>query len=89
MPRNARKDIGSNYVHCIMDNHAHFLIYYTKLEELSELMRKVNTTYAMKYNKINKRKGFVFRDRFFTQPILNEMQLYNCLVYIHKNPINA
>lgn len=126
MPRSARKDIGSNYVHliiqginreyifqkrewkeeyiktlkskaknieilayCIMDNHAHFLIYYTKLEELSELMRKVNTTYAMKYNKINKRKGFVFRDRFFTQPILNEVQLYNCLVYIHKNPINA
>lgn len=126
MPRSARKDIGSNYLHliiqginreyifqkrewkeeyikilkskaknieilayCIMDNHAHFLIYYTKLKELSELMRKVNTTYAMKYNKINKRKGFVFRDRYFTQPILNEMQLYNCLVYIHKNPINA
>ena len=126
MPRIARRDIGSNYIHlivqginreyifqkrewkeeyikilkskienieilayCIMDNHAHFLIYYTKQEELSELMRKVNTTYAMKYNKINKRKGFVFRDRFFSQPILNKMQLYNCLVYIHKNPINA
>ena len=75
--------------YCIMDNHAHFLMYYTELEELSSLMRKVNTTYAMRYNKINKRKGFVFRDRFFTQAILDEKQLYNCLVYIHKNPINA
>lgn len=64
-------------------------MYYTNLEELSSLMRKVNTTYAMRYNKINKRKGFVFRDRFFTQAILDEKQLYNCLVYIHKNPINA
>ena len=128
MPRKARKEIKSNYVHlivqginkekifqkkewkegyirilktkiesmnievlayCIMDNHAHFLVYYEKLEELSSLMRKVNTTYAMRYNKINKRVGFVFRDRFYTQPILNEVHLYNCLVYIHKNPIKA
>lgn len=128
MPRKARKDIKSNYVHliiqginrenvfqkkdwkedyikilktkiedmnieilayCIMDNHAHFLIYYEKIEEISSLMKKVNTTYAMRYNKINKRVGFVFRDRFYTQPILNEGQLYNCLVYIHKNPIKA
>ncbi len=128
MPRNARKNIESNYVHliiqginreyifqknewkenyikilkakiantnveilayCIMDNHAHFLIHYEKLEEISNLMRKVNTTYAMRYNTINKRVGFVFRDRFFTQPILDELQLYNCLVYIHKNPIKA
>ena len=44
-------------------------MYYTKLEELSSLMRKVNTTYAMRYNK---RKGFVFRGRFFTQAILDE-----------------
>ena len=128
MPRKARKDIKSNYVHliiqglnrenifrkkewkenyikilknkienmnieilayCIMDNHAHFLIHYKILEEISDLMRKVNTTYAMRYNKINNRVGFVFRDRFFTQPILDEMQLYNCLVYIHKNPVKA
>ena len=128
MPRNARKNIESNYVHliiqginreyifqkkewkedylkilktkmknmnieilayCMMDNHAHFLMHYEKLEEISNLMRKVNTTYAMKYNKINKRVGFVFRDRFFTLTILNERQLYNCLVYIHKNPTKA
>ncbi len=128
MPRKARKNIVSHYVHiiiqginreyifqkkewkedyikilktkiesknieilayCIMDNHAHFLIHYEKLEEISNLMRKVNTAYAMRYNKINKRVGFVFRDRFFTQPILDELQLYNCLVYIHKNPIKA
>lgn len=75
--------------YCIMDNHAHFLIYYEKIEDLSSLMRKVNTTYAMRYNKVNKRVGFVFRDRFFIQPILNEKQLCNCLVYIHKNPIKA
>ncbi len=75
--------------YCMMDNHAHFLMYYETLGDVSNLMRKINTTYAMRYNKINKRVGFVFRDRFFTQPILNEIQLYNCLVYIHRNPVKA
>lgn len=75
--------------YCIMDNHAHFLVYSTEKQEISCLMKKVNTIYAMKYNKINKRKGYVFRDRFFTQPILSQRQLYNCLVYIHRNPVEA
>lgn len=75
--------------YCIMDNHAHFLIYYSNLQELSETMKKINTTYAMKYNKKNDRNGFVFRDRYFTQPITSIKQLYNCLVYIHMNPVKA
>ena len=75
--------------YCIMDNHVHLMVYYQNMDKLSKLMHKVNTTYAMMYNKINRRKGYVFRDRFFIQPILNEKHLYNCLVYIHKNPINA
>lgn len=73
--------------YCVVGNHAHFLIYYESLSDLLTLMRKVNTTYAMYYNKINKRKGYVFRDRYFSQPILNENQLYNCVVYIHNNPV--
>ena len=128
MPRNARENIETNYIHlivqginreyifekeeykeefikiigektketeieilayCIMDNHAHLLIYYEELEKLSKIMQKINTTYAIRYNKANNRKGYVFRDRFYTQPILNEIQLYNCLVYIHQNPVKA
>lgn len=75
--------------YCIMDNHVHILIYYSELKMLSNVMRKINTTYAMRYNRINKRKGFVFRDRYFIQPIIDEKQLYNCLVYIHMNPVEA
>jgi len=31
----------------------------------------------------------VFRDRYKTQKILHENHLKNCIVYIHKNPIEA
>lgn len=75
--------------YCVMDNHAHILIYVEKAEELASFMHKVNTGFAVKYNRIKNRVGYVFRDRFYLQPINSERQLYNCLVYIHENPVKA
>ena len=75
--------------YCIMDNHAHFLIYSDKIEYITKLMRRVNTSYAMLYNSMNNRAGYVFRDRYYTQTILSEEQLFNCVVYIHDNPVKA
>lgn len=128
MPRLARKNLTSNYLHiiiqginkeyifnndefkkyymsilkknlsdtnilmlayCIMDNHAHFLLYCENIEEVSKLMQKTNTTYAIYYNKTKKRVGYVFRNRFYSQMILTEQQLFNCVAYIHNNPVKA
>ena len=75
--------------YCVMDNHAHIMLYLEKLDELGPFMQKVNTSFAVKYNKIKNRVGFVFRNRFYLQPINSERQIYNCLVYIHRNPIKA
>lgn len=128
MPRIARKDIQSNYLHlisqginreyifnkekskafylklltefsaeyeidilgyCIMDNHAHVIVYSNNREKISKCMHKVNMKFARKYNYINNRVGRVFRNRFFVQPIMDEMQLLNCLVYVHRNPVKS
>ncbi|MBO5349262.1 MAG: transposase [Clostridia bacterium] len=129
MPRVARKDINSKYIHvivqginkekifekdiyvrkylkqikskniecdnikilayCIMNNHAHFLIFAQEIKELSKFMQKVNCSYSNFYNKINNRVGFVFRNRYYTQEILDQYQLYTCLKYIHNNPVKA
>lgn len=75
--------------YCIMDNHAHILIYSDNVEKITKLMHKTNTSYAKLYNGINKRVGYVFRDRFYSQMILNKEQLFNCIAYIHNNPIKA
>lgn len=75
--------------YCIMNNHAHFLIYSEKQENLSKFMQRINTSYSRWYNKENKRVGYVFRDRFYLQEILDERQLFNCLRYIHNNPVKA
>ena len=75
--------------YCIMNNHAHFLIYSKTIKDLAKFMQRLNTSYSRYYNKKNKRLGYVFRDRYKTQEILNQEQLYNCLNYIHNNPVKA
>lgn len=75
--------------YCIMGNHAHFLLYSEKCEYVSKYMQRVNTTYSQFHNRTNKRVGFVFRDRYYSQDILSKKQLHNCLKYIHNNPVKA
>ena len=75
--------------YCIMDNHVHLLLYSERIEEISKLMQKTNTSFAKLYNKLNNRVGYVFRDRYYSQIIKSEIQLFNCLVYIHNNPVKA
>jgi len=75
--------------YCIMDNHAHLLIYTDKTEEMSKYMRIVNSMFAKDYNRAINRVGYVFRDRFNSQYIDNKEYLLKCLRYIHMNPVKA
>lgn len=75
--------------YCVMDNHMHLLIYYENISSVSKIMQKTNGAYAKLYNKTKNRVGYVFRNRYYTQMILTERQLYNCIVYIHRNPLKV
>lgn len=75
--------------YCIMDNHAHLLLYTNQVEEMSNYMRIVNSRFAVSYNRTNDRVGYVFRDRFNSQYISNKDYLLRCLNYIHMNPVKA
>lgn len=75
--------------YCIMYNHAHLLLYCDKIEQMSLYMQSVNSQYALFYNKKNGRVGYVFRDRFLSEPIKNQNYLYSCMAYIHLNPVVA
>lgn len=75
---------------CIMHNHAHLLIQAENIENLSNYMRKLNSMYAQYYNYMeNGRVGYVFRDRYKSEPITDKRQLMQCIKYIHQNPVKA
>ena len=75
--------------HCIMNNHAHFLIYVDNISELGEFMHRSNQTYSQFYNKEKNRVGVLFRNRYRVEPIYNIKYLINCIKYIHENPVKA
>ena len=75
--------------YCIMDNHAHLILYSSNIENISDFMRKVNSIYAMYYNKKYNRVGYVFRNRFKSILILTRKQLCIWIKYIHMNPVKA
>jgi len=88
---NKYKEIYSILIlsYCVMKNHTHILIYCESTIQLSTFMKMVNTTYARYYNLKYDRVGYVFRDRFLSEPIYDERYLYTCINYIHLNPIEA
>ena len=85
-----RKDFNVTLLaYCIMDNHAHILIYTDEIYELSRYMGRINSRFARNYNIANERVGYVFRDRFNSQYIDTNDYLLKCLNYIHMNPVKA
>ena len=75
--------------YCMMNNHAHFLVYTEDIKGFGKFMQKTNLIYAQMYNKEEKRCGVLFRNRYQTEPIYNIKYLINCIKYIHDNPVKA
>ncbi len=75
--------------YCIMDNHTHIVVHVEENENMAEFMHKVNTQYAIYYNKKYNRTGYVFKNRYKSQMITSLKHLYRCIDYIHDNPVKA
>ena len=74
------------YAYCIMPNHLHLLIK-SEINELASFMAKILAAYAQYYNFKHNRIGYVFQDRYKSQCIEQESYFWNCLRYIHLNPL--
>lgn len=76
------------YAYCIMSNHVHLIIK-SELQDLSMYMAKCLAKYAEYYNYKHKRNGHVFQNRFISECIETSRYFWNCLRYIHLNPLKA
>ena len=74
--------------YCVMDNHVHILIA-GEIDDLSEVMKRINIKYAMKFNKEADRIGHVFQDRYRSEVIVNDICLLQVVRYVHNNPVKA
>ena len=73
---------------CIMGNHFHLLLQ-TGATKLSDFMRRLMTGYAVYYNKVHKRSGHLFQNRYKSTVCDKEAYLLSLVRYIHLNPVKA
>lgn len=74
--------------YCIMDNHVHIIVK-SELSNLSNVIKAINTKYAMRFNRQKDRVGHVFQGRYKSEIINDEVYLLQVIRYVHNNPVNA
>ena len=75
-------------VACQVGTHYHAL-FDTEGGDLSAAMRKLNGTYARRFNCRHERRGHLFGDRFHTWIVEDESHLSSTIEYILWNPVRA
>jgi len=76
------------YGYCLMSNHIHAIMG-AITEPIGTTLKRLGVSYAIWYNHKYKRQGALFQDRFWSEPIEDDVYLLSALRYIHQNPINA
>jgi REP element-mobilizing transposase RayT/DNA-binding MarR family transcriptional regulator len=79
---------GIIHDYCLMPNHYHLLLE-TELDNLSLLMKQIDSNYAIYFNRKNERKGHLWQGRFTSRYITTEKYLYTLIHYIEYNPVEA
>lgn len=72
----------------IMENHAHMVFYAGDgIKPVADAMKKINTAFALQFNKYKGRSGYVFRSRFKSQALTGAREAAGCVAFIHANPV--
>jgi REP element-mobilizing transposase RayT len=74
--------------YCLMGTHVHLLIE-TPEPNFGKGMQWLHGQYASCFNKEHGRKGPLYEDRYYDEPVLTEAHLVMAVGYIALNPVDA
>lgn len=72
----------------LMSNHYHLLLQ-THEQNISDVMRRVNSLYSIYFNKKYERVGHLWQGRFHSYYLYDDMHFWIVAKYIERNPIKA
>lgn len=76
------------YSFCLMDNHVHLLLKETD-EGISDVVKKISSSYAVWFNIKYKRCGSLYQRPFRSENVENPEYFRRVVRYIHQNPLKA
>ena len=87
--KSCRKQCSAKlYAWCLIPNHIHLLLKENNVP-LSHIFRKSGSGFVYWYNAKYSRTGYLFQDRFRSEPVEDETYFPTVVRYIHLNPVNA
>lgn len=88
--KNASKEAGCRvHGYSLLGNHAHFLMTPVDDGGIGQCLQRANSVYARRLNRAFMRSGALFRERFWSRQIHDEVGVLQCLAYIELNPVRA
>jgi REP element-mobilizing transposase RayT len=60
-----------------------------RMADLSEYIKEIKQNFSRYYNKLHRKKGYFWSERFKSVIVENGETLINCLAYIELNPVRA
>ena len=77
------------HAYCLMSNHVHLLIKENEMGDISLVMKRLLTKYAMYFNRKYERNGALIASRYKSQPVEVDEYFIPLIRYIHQNPTKA
>jgi len=77
------------HAYCLMSNHVHLLIKESKMGDISLVMKRLLTKYAIYFNRKYERNGALIASRYKSQPVEVNEYFIPLIRYIHQNSIKA
>ena len=79
---------GARCLAWALSNHLH-LVLRSGHVSLSNVMKRLHTGFAIRFNRRNDRQGYVFQGRFGSRLVRNEPDLLTVIAYVLRNPLAA
>ncbi|MCC5468481.1 transposase [Pelosinus baikalensis] len=76
------------HAYCLMSNHVHLLLE-KQLGDISIIMKRLLTKYAMYFNRQYDRCGTLISNRYKSIPVEVDEYFIPLVSYIHQNPVRA
>lgn len=77
------------YAYCLMSNHVHLLLREKRAGDISLIMKRLLTKYAMYFNRKYQRSGALIASRYKSVPVEVDEYFIPLQRYIHQNPLKA
>ena len=72
----------------LMSNHVHLVLRAGRVR-LSTVMKRVHTGFALRFNRRNERRGYLFQSRFGSRVVRNDADLAAVIGYVLRNPLEG